>query len=167
MNYKNISFLVLISFAIGLFGCTQAENTAAPAPTITVTVSPKQEEVRTEYSRFYPSEDFLRQILIEPYYDYVGRMPTENEFLLYRDAVYREALENPTEIRIQGSSTEVMEGFNQTLLYEFTESYVLNTPEAREWAQNEGFQDTVSNVFEKMAEDARKEVEGVTRPGNQ
>jgi len=168
-----INFVLVKSVFLGVIvfisACSNTESLSAPQPTVTktITAAPEPPIETVSYEIYIPSERQLREALKQPYINYVGRFPTEDEFNKYVLAVEVEANNNPTEVRISASGRTILYvGFSERDLDSFTLDYVLATPEAQSWATQQGTDDAISDVFSRIEEKARKDLESVVSPGD-
>jgi hypothetical protein len=119
-------------------------------------------------SAYVPSDREAEAVLKSTYSQYVGRMPSAEEIQAFKFALEAEATANPRRSAVDmvtGMET-TYEGFTADQLESFATEYTLDRPEAEEFGAGQGGLNAISNVFERIANKARQEVQSVVRPGS-
>jgi hypothetical protein len=119
-------------------------------------------------SAYVPSDREAETVLKSTYSQYVGRMPSAEEIQAFKFALEAEATANPRRSAVDmvtGMET-TYEGFTADQLESFASEYTLSRPEAEEFGAGQGGLNAISNVFERIANKARQEVQSVVRPGS-
>ena len=129
------------------------------------------ENVQPDYdalSAYVPSERDAEQALKSTYANYVGRLPSAEELSAFKLALESEAKSKPrvTQPDFTTGMQTTYEGFTADQLDAFATEYTLERPEAEEFGAGQGGLNAISNVFERIANKARQEVQSVIRPGS-
>lgn len=119
-------------------------------------------------SAYVPSERDAEKILKATYAQYVGRTPSPEEIQAFKFALEAEAQGKPSRgvVDVETGLETTYEGFTADQLESFATEYTLERPEAQEFGAGQGGLNAISNVFQRIANKAREEIQSTIRPGS-